>query len=181
MGMGFVPEDRKVEGLYLDLSIYENVALGPMNGFRLSRLAPWVSKLVSEIAERMRLQFSNIRQPVGSLSGGNQQKVMLGRWFAAEVDILIVEQPTRGVDIGAKAEIYRQLRQFAASGGAVLMVSNEITEIIGLCDRIIVVRQGRMVFEVAGCAATEEILMENALRDRPEAKEEAGRRDSVPI
>ena len=179
-GIGFVPEDRKVEGLYLDLSVYENVALGPMNGSRLSRLAPRVTKLVAEIAQRMRLQFSSMQQAVGSLSGGNQQKVMLGRWFAAGVDILIVEQPTRGVDIGAKAEIYRQLRQFAASGGAVLMVSNEIIEIIGLCDRIAVVRQGRVVFEVAGCAATEEILMENALRDRPE-KKETGHRDSVPI
>jgi ribose transport system ATP-binding protein len=172
-GIGFVPEDRKVEGLYLDLSIHENVALGLMNGFRLFKLAPRVAKLVSEIAERMHLQFSNIRQPVGSLSGGNQQKVMLGRWFAAGVDILIVEQPTRGVDIGAKAEIYRQLRQFTASRGAVLMVSSEITEIIGLCDRIIVVRQGRIVFETAGYAATEEILMENALKDRPGVKGEA--------
>jgi ribose transport system ATP-binding protein len=180
MGLGFVPEDRKVEGLYLDLSIHENIALGRMNGSRLSRLAPRVAVLVGEIAQRMQLQFSSTRQPVGSLSGGNQQKVMLGRWFAAGVDILIVEQPTRGVDIGAKAEIYRQLRQFAASGGAVIMVSSEITEIIGLCDRVIVVRQGRLVFETAGCAATEEILMENAIKDRPELKEEARRHESIP-
>jgi ribose transport system ATP-binding protein len=76
-----------------------------------------------------------------------------------------VEQPTRGVDIGAKAEIYRQLREFAASGGAVLIVSNELTEIIGLCDRIIVVRQGRFVAEVAGDTATEEGIMEYALKE----------------
>jgi ribose transport system ATP-binding protein len=181
MGIGFIPEDRKAEGLYMDLSIYENVALGRLRGLSLTRLAPGVIKLVGEIMERLHLQARSMRQPVASLSGGNQQKVMLGRWFAAGVDTLLVEQPTRGVDIGAKAEIYRQLRQFAASGGAVLMVSNEITEIIGLCDRIIVVRQGRIVFETAGCASTEEILMENALRDRPEAKKETGRSDSVPI
>jgi ribose transport system ATP-binding protein len=174
MGVGFVPEDRKIEGLYLDLSIYENVALGPMNGLALFRLAPRVAKLVKEIMERIHLQARGMDQPVDSLSGGNQQKVMLGRWFAAGVDTLIVEQPTRGVDIGAKAEIYRQLRKFTASGGAVLMVSSEITEIIGLCDRIIVVRQGRTVFESAGSAATEEILMEYALKDTPACSERAG-------
>ena len=165
MGVGFVPEDRKAEGLYLDLSIYENVALGHMGALSLAKLAPRVSRLVSEIMERMHLQARSMRQPVASLSGGNQQKVMLGRWFAAGIDTLVVEQPTRGVDIGAKAEIYKQLREFAASGGAVLMVSSEITEIIGLCDRIIVVREGRIAAEVAGSAATEEILIEYALKD----------------
>jgi ribose transport system ATP-binding protein len=180
-GVGFVPEDRKIEGLYLDLSIYENVALGPMNGLTLIRSAPRVAKLVKKIMKQIRLQASSIGQPVASLSGGNQQKVMLGRWLAAGVDTLIVEQPTRGVDIGAKAEIYRQLRKFTASGGAVLMVSNEITEIIGLCDRIIVVRQGRTVFETAGRAATEEILMEYALKDTPPAKGKARCHDTVPV
>jgi ribose transport system ATP-binding protein len=163
-GIGYIPEDRKTEGLYMDLSIYENVALGRLRGLSLIRPAPGVIKLVSEIMERLHLQARSMRQPVASLSGGNQQKVMLGRWFAAGVDTLLVEQPTRGVDIGAKAEIYRQLREFTASGGAVLMISNEITEIIGLCDRIIVVRQGRMVGEVTGSSATEELLMEYALK-----------------
>ena len=165
MGIGFIPEDRKTEGLYMDLSIYENVALGRLRGLSLIRLAPGVIKLVSEIMERLHLQARSVRQPVASLSGGNQQKVMLGRWFAAGVDTLLVEQPTRGVDIGAKAEIYKQLREFTASGGAVLMISNEITEIIGLCDRIIVVRHGRLVGEVTGNSATEELLMEYALKE----------------
>jgi ribose transport system ATP-binding protein len=163
--IGFIPEDRKTEGLYLDLSVHENVALGSLKGLPLTRLAPNAVKLVEDIMKRLRLQARSLRQTVGSLSGGNQQKVMLGRWFAAGVDTLIVEQPTRGVDIGAKAEIYRQLREFAASGGAVLIVSNELTEIIGLCDRIIVVRQGRFVAEVAGDTATEEGIMEYALKE----------------
>jgi ribose transport system ATP-binding protein len=165
MGIGFIPEDRKTEGLYMDLSIYENVALGRLGGLSLIRLAPGVIKLVSEIMDRLHLQARSMRQPVSSLSGGNQQKVMLGRWFAAGVDTLLVEQPTRGVDIGAKAEIYKQLREFTASGGAVLMISNEITEMIGLCDRIIVVRHGRLVGEVTGSSATEELLMEYALKE----------------
>ncbi len=165
MDIGFIPEDRKTEGLFLELSVHENVALGCLKNLSLTRLAPNVSKLVGEIMTRMRLQAQSLRQTVGSLSGGNQQKVMLGRWFAAGVDTLLVEQPTRGVDIGAKAEIYRQLQEFATSGGAVLMVSNELTEIIGLCDRIIVVRQGRFVSEVAGSSATEEGIMEFALKE----------------
>ena len=163
--IGFIPEDRKSEGLYLDLSVHENVALGSLKGLPLIRLAPRAYKLVEDIMNRMRLQAQSLRQAVGSLSGGNQQKVMLGRWFAAGVDTLIVEQPTRGVDIGAKAEIYRQLREFASSGGAVLIVSNELTEIIGLCDRIMVVRQGRFVKEVPGSTATEEGIMEYALKE----------------
>jgi ribose transport system ATP-binding protein len=163
--IGFIPEDRKIEGLYLDLSIYENVALGTLKGLPLIRPAPRAYKLVKDIMDRMKLQAQNLRQAVGSLSGGNQQKVMLGRWFAAGVDTLIVEQPTRGVDIGAKAEIYRQLREFATLGGAVLIVSNELTEIIGLCDRIIVVRQGRFVSELAGREATEEGIMGYALKE----------------
>ncbi len=163
--MGFIPEDRKSEGLYLDLSIFENVALGTLKGLSLIRPAPRAYRLVEEIMNRIRLQARSLRQMVGSLSGGNQQKVMLGRWFAAGVDTLLVEQPTRGVDIGAKAEIYRQLREFSESGGAALIVSNELTEIIGLCDRIIIVREGRLVKEVQGGTATEEGIMEHALKE----------------
>jgi len=88
---------------------------------------------------------------------------MLGRWFLAGVDVLLVEQPTRGVDIGAKAEIYRQLREFTQSGGAVVMVSSEITEIIGLCDRVMVIRGGSITADIPGNKATEENLMEHAL------------------
>jgi ribose transport system ATP-binding protein len=162
-GIGFVPEDRKTEGLYLNLSIYENVALGRLKGLPLAAPAPRVGKLVDEIMARMRLRARDARQAVASLSGGNQQKVMLGRWFAAGVDVLLIEQPTRGVDIGAKAEIYRLLREFAQEGGAVLIVSSELIEIAGLCDRIFVARGGRLVAELDGAAATEEVLLEHAL------------------
>jgi len=162
-GIGFVPEDRKTEGLYLNLSIYDNVALGKLKGLPLAAPAPRVGKLVDEIMARMQLRARDARQPVGSLSGGNQQKVMLGRWFAAGVDVLLIEQPTRGVDIGAKAEIYRLLREFAQGGGAVLIVSSELIEIAGLCDRIFVARGGRLVAELDGPGATEEALLEHAL------------------
>ena len=104
---------------------------------------------------------------MGDLSGGNQQKVMIGRWLAAGVDTLLVEQPTRGVDVGAKAEIYGLLRAFVEQGGAVLALSSDLLELIGLCDRILVVRAGRVVGDVPGATATEEGLLALALLDSP--------------
>ena len=100
---------------------------------------------------------------VSSLSGGNQQKIMIGRWLASGVDLLMIEEPTRGVDVGAKAEIYRLLRGFADAGGSILMTSSELTEHLGLCDRILVVREGAIVAEIPGEGATEESIMRHAL------------------
>lgn len=87
----------------------------------------------------------------------------LGRWFSADVDLMLIEEPTRGVDVGAKAEIYRLLREFTENGGAILMTSSELTEHIGLCDRILVIREGEIVAEVEGSLATEEMIMTHAL------------------
>lgn len=162
-GVALLPEDRKGEGLYLDLSIEDNIWLGPLRQTPLWRRAPRDPELVRQLAERMGLRTPS-GQPVGSLSGGNQQKAMLGRWLAANVQILLVEQPTRGVDVGAKAEIYELLRRFTAEGGAILAVSGDLPELIGLCDRILVVRGGAIVADVPGHSATEELLLGHALR-----------------
>lgn len=162
-GIALLPEDRKGEGLYLDLSIEDNIWLGPLRQTPLWRRAPRDPALVRRLAERMGLRTPPA-QPVGSLSGGNQQKAMLGRWLAANVQILLVEQPTRGVDVGAKAEIYELLRRFTAEGGAILAVSGDLPELIGLCDRILVVRGGAIVAEVPARGATEEQLLDHALR-----------------
>ena len=162
-GVALLPEDRKGEGLYLDLSIEDNIWLGPLRQTPLLRRAPRDPSLVRRLAERMGLR-THPAQPVGSLSGGNQQKAMLGRWLAADVQILLVEQPTRGVDVGAKAEIYELLRRFTAEGGTILAVSGDLPELIGLCDRILVVRGGAIVADVPGHSATEELLLGHALR-----------------
>lgn len=162
-GVALLPEDRKGEGLYLDLSIEDNIWLGPLRQTPLWRRAPRAPDLVRRLADRMGLR-THPAQPVGSLSGGNQQKAMLGRWLAADVQILLVEQPTRGVDVGAKAEIYELLRRFTADGGAILAVSGDLPELIGLCDRILVVRGGAIVADVPGHSATEELLLGHALR-----------------
>ena len=168
-GVALLPEDRKGEGLYLDLSIEDNIWLGPLRQTPLWRRAPRDPSLVRRLAERMGLRTPPA-QPVGSLSGGNQQKAMLGRWLAADVQILLVEQPTRGVDVGAKAEIYELLRRFTAEGGTILAVSGDLPELIGLCDRILVVRSGAIVADVPGHSATEELLLGHALRSESPSK-----------
>ncbi len=162
-GVGFVPEDRKSEGLYLPLSIEQNIGLGMLRGASMSARAKIDRPRVKTLMREMNVRARDEKQSVGSLSGGNQQKVMIGRWLAAEVDVLIVEEPTRGVDVGAKAEIYRLLREFADGGGAVVITSSELTEHIGLCDRILVVRDRAIVAELDGASATEEIVMRHAL------------------
>jgi ribose transport system ATP-binding protein len=162
-GIGLIPEDRKLEGLYLDLPIADNVGLGSLRGMGLLRRTRRDGGNVARIAERMQLRARDLAQEVSALSGGNQQKVMVGRWLAAGVDTLLVEQPTRGVDVGAKAEIYALLREYVRQGGAVLAVSSDLLELIGLCDRILMVRGGRIVGDVPAASATEEGLLALAL------------------
>jgi ribose transport system ATP-binding protein len=164
-GVGLIPEDRKLEGLYLDLPIADNIGLGRLRGLGLWRKAPRDRTAIEQSADRMLLHARDLDQEVGALSGGNQQKVMLGRWLAAGVDTLLVEQPTRGVDVGAKAEIYVLLREFVDSGGTVLAVSSDLPELIGLCDRILMVRGGAIVGDVDAHGATEESLLALALAD----------------
>ncbi len=164
-GIGLIPEDRKLEGLYLDLPIADNMWLGALRGMGLVRAAPRELGLVTRIAERLQLRASSLAQDAGELSGGNQQKVMIGRWLAAGVDTLLIEQPTRGVDVGAKAEIYGLLREFVQQGGAVLALSSDLLELIGLCDRILMVRAGTIVGDVPADTATEESLLALALSE----------------
>ncbi|MDR7149407.1 ribose transport system ATP-binding protein [Hydrogenophaga palleronii] len=162
-GVGLIPEDRKLEGLYLDLPIADNLWLGALRSLGLMRVAPRDRGLLTGITERLQLRASSLAQPAGELSGGNQQKVMIGRWLVAGVDTLLIEQPTRGVDVGAKAEIYGLLREFVNRGGAVLAVSSDLLELIGLCDRVLMVRAGQVVGDVPADTATEESLLALAL------------------
>jgi ribose transport system ATP-binding protein len=171
-GVGFIPEDRKTEGLYLPLSIAKNIALGMLREQPVWSRALIAQGEIDAQMKNMRVVAASAQQAVGSLSGGNQQKVMIGRWLASKVDILLIEEPTRGVDVGAKAEIYALLRDFADAGGAVLITSSELTEVLGLCDRIAVVREGALVAEFNGAQATEEDIMHAALTGSPDTPEE---------
>ena len=161
--VGFVPEDRKEEGLFLQLSIAHNIAVG-LNAARPElALAKSYRKTIADTMAGMSIRAKSASSIVNSLSGGNQQKVLLGRHLAEEVDVLLVEEPTRGVDIGAKSEIYRLLRDFAKRGGAVLVLSRETLELIGLCDRIYVVHDDTVVAEIPAATATEHQILQAAL------------------
>ena len=162
-GLGFIPEDRKTEGLYPSLSIEQNIGLGILRGASMFSIAKVDRRRVVSLMRSMSMRARDEHQTVASLSGGNQQKVMIGRWLASNVDTLVIEEPTRGVDVGAKAEIYALLRNFANEGGAVLITSSELTEHLGLCDRILVVREGQIVSELSAAEATEELIMTHAL------------------
>jgi ABC-type sugar transport system ATPase subunit len=168
-GIGFVPEDRKTRGLLLEQSSIENIGLPSLP--ELTRLG-WVqrareARLAREVAGRIGVRGS-LEGAVQSLSGGNQQKVVLAKWLARQRAVLLLNQPTRGVDVGAKAEIYALLRAFTQEGGAAIITSRELTEILGLCDRVLVVRGGRVVAELPrGCS--EEDVMSAATTGRAAA------------
>ncbi|CUX53806.1 sugar ABC transporter ATP-binding protein [Agrobacterium deltaense] len=162
-GIGFIPEDRKQEGLFLRLPIYDNIALGKQLNRNMASVAWRSASKVREIIRSLRVAAADPGAPVGKLSGGNQQKVLLGRWLLSGVDILVIEEPTRGVDVGAKAEIYRLLRDFSDQGGAVIVSSREHAELIGLCDNILVVHDKQVVGQMPAADATEESILGTAL------------------
>ena len=162
-GIGFVPEDRKSEGLFLNESIDKNLSLGQIRSAKLYSRAVINRDVIENIAKDVRLKSASMKQNVGSLSGGNQQKVMLGRWLSSGIDALVIEEPTRGVDVGAKAEIYTALRAYCGLGHAVLITSSEMNELIGLCDRILVAREGKLVAELDAKDASEEVILAHAI------------------
>ncbi|KZM45246.1 sugar ABC transporter ATP-binding protein [Labrenzia sp. OB1] len=161
--VGFVPEDRKEEGLFLGLSIVDNIAIGLSSVHAELSIAHDYQQKIAETISSMNIKASGASSPVGALSGGNQQKVLLGRYLVAGLDMLLIEEPTRGVDIGAKTEIYKLLRRFANNGGAVLVLSRETIELIGLCDRIYVVHGKTIVAELPAKTATEHQILNAAL------------------
>jgi ABC-type sugar transport system ATPase subunit len=161
LGIGYLTEDRKTQGLFLDFPIRANLAAN-----RLSSLSkgPFVSDaLMDEATERAirdyRIAAGGVKKSVRTLSGGNQQKVLLGAWIGIEPRLLIVDEPTRGVDVGARSEIYGFLRALAARGTAIIMISSDLTEVLGLSDRIYVMKSGQIVGELEGGAATEESVI----------------------
>lgn len=162
-GVAFVPEDRKDDGLFLGLSVSHNIAIGLHSRQADLSIAKSHRKTIAETIRNLNIKAHSPDAAVSSLSGGNQQKVLLGRYLAARPDILLIEEPTRGVDIGAKSEIYKLLRDFANAGGAVLVLSRETVELIGLCDRIYVVHDNTVVSELPAGKATEHDILNAAL------------------
>lgn len=159
-GLAYVPEDRKAEGLAERLPIYENIAVGIRS--MLGRLG-WVNsqrevKVALEFFRRLDVRAVGVRQKVSELSGGNQQKVLLAKWLATDPTVLILDEPTRGVDVGAKAEIHRLIDQLASEGLGILLISSDMPEVLALSDRIVVIREGRLVAELPGGATAREVI-----------------------
>jgi len=169
LGLGFVPEDRKEEGLFLDLSIAHNIVIGLHSRRNAGGYAKAYRTLTANTIRSMAIKVATPSTPVGRLSGGNQQKALLGRYLAMGSQIMLIEEPTRGVDVGAKAAIYDLLRAFTEEGGAIIVLSRETLELIGLCDRLYVVHEKSLVAEMSAEAATEHSILEAALhRERSE-------------
>jgi ribose transport system ATP-binding protein len=162
-GLGFVPEDRKEEGLMLGLSVAANLVIGLHAERPAFAPARRQKSVVQRMTDALRIKTASPATLVAALSGGNQQKVLLGRYLAREVKILVIEEPTRGVDIGAKSEIYALLRGFVQAGGAALVTSRETVELIGLCDRLAVVHGQTVVAELPAGEATEHSILAAAL------------------
>lgn len=161
-GLAYVTEDRKEEGLFLSKSIVENCVAPNLRAFA-TRLGWLRERAMARFAEDCRRRYHiiapGIRQEVRRLSGGNQQKVLLAMWMGLDPIVLIADEPTRGVDVGAKAEIYRLLRELAARGVGILLISSDLVEILGMCDRILVLCQGSLAAEFDRRQATEENII----------------------
>ncbi|MFY1632165.1 sugar ABC transporter ATP-binding protein [Solwaraspora sp. WMMB335] len=170
-GLALVPEDRRQQGLVMELSIERNATLP--RRWALSRLGLLLGgserRAAARWAKRLQVKAARNTDPVSTLSGGNQQKVVLAKWLSTEPRVLIVDEPTRGIDIGTKAEVHRLLSQLASEGVAVLMISSELPEVLGMADRVLVMHDGRLVADIARGRADEESVMFAATGQRKAA------------
>jgi ribose transport system ATP-binding protein len=163
--MALIPEDRKTEGLMLPMSVRDNLSFAA-----LDRFSRWgvvdeeaESRAVSDMIRTMAIKTDGDAIAVGALSGGNQQKVVIGKWLMGDPRIILLNDPTRGIDVGTKQEIYALLRRLAAAGAAVLFYSTDYDELIGCCDRVLVLYDGSVKRELAGADITEKALIASSL------------------
>ena len=150
-GVCYLTEDRKKQGLYLDMSIKSNMASANLKAVSKGI---WLQEkleksLADEYVKRLSIKVAGIEYPISSLSGGNQQKCLLGKWLSIKPKIIIVDEPTRGIDVGAKSEIHNLLRTLADEGVGVIMISSELPEVMGVSDRVIVVHEGHLSGEIS--------------------------------
>jgi len=164
-GIGFVPEDRRQQGLVMDMSVQQNVALASLGALRRGGLirASAERAMATDWAARLKIKYGRLTDPVSMLSGGNQQKVVLAKWLGRRPRVLIVDEPTRGIDVGTKAEVHHLLTDLARDGVGILMISSELPEVLGVSDRILVMREGALVAEFTHADASEEAVMSAAM------------------
>ncbi|MCU1679738.1 MAG: transporter [Amycolatopsis sp.] len=173
-GIGLAPEERKTDALLMQRSVRDNVSIAVLKRIRRFRIVRRAKEraLVAEYIRELRVRTPSMEQEVRKLSGGNQQKIVLARWLARNPKLLILDEPTRGVDVGAKAEIYRIIDGLAAEGMALLVISSDMPEVLSLADRIVVMRGGRVAGEIARADATEEAVLTLAIPALEPAEEE---------
>ena len=164
LGIGMIPEDRKRQGVHLDQSIKSNMTL-----LRQKDISTFFTisgrkekNLANEYIQSLSIKLGSIDDMVSSLSGGNQQKIVLTKWLAAQPDIIFFDEPTRGIDVGAKAEIYTLMDALRNQGKAIILISSEMEEVLGMSDRIIVMYEGAITGQVSGSEATQNLLMSYA-------------------
>ena len=165
--LAYVTEDRKGNGLVLSNTIRENTSMANFKG--ISNKSGVIDrdleyKIAADYVQKLKTKCPSVEQNVGNLSGGNQQKVLLAKWMFADPDVLILDEPTRGIDVGAKYEIYCIINDLVAEGKSVIMISSEMPEVLGMCDRIYVMNEGRMVGELSGEEVTQELIMAQILK-----------------
>ena len=161
LGIGFITENRRDEGLILDFSIKDNIGLPNTSAFSRNGIinTKTEKKFIGKLAKQLAVKMSSAELPVRQLSGGNQQKVVIAKWVGIKPKVLIMDEPTRGVDVGAKREIYQLMNELSSAGVAIIMVSSELPEVLGMSDRIIVIHEGNLVGELVAADATQEKIM----------------------
>lgn len=166
--MGFLTEDRKQQGLVLQCSVTENISLTSLDEVSRAGVIDLGAESAMARAEvdRLHIRVASLDQELINLSGGNQQKVVLARWLAARCRVLLFDEPTRGIDVGAKAEIYELMGELVECGVAILLISSEMPELLGLSDRVAVMHEGALQGIVPRAEATQERIMELALQAR---------------
>lgn len=170
-GLAYVTEDRKTAGLILIDDIKRNISLTALNKISKNQVINPNKeiKVGEEYRKKLNIKSSSVLQKTGNLSGGNQQKVVLSKWIFSEPDILILDEPTRGIDVGAKYEIYTIINQLAAEGKSIIMISSELPEVLGMCDRVYVMNEGNIVGELDENEASQESIMKCIMKNKKES------------
>lgn len=160
-GIAYVPEERKSLGLFSDMSIQDNLIAGKLKNATQGKLFNHTKakQLAEDSIARLGIIATGVQQKASNLSGGNQQKVVLAKWLLTNPDVLMVDEPTHGIDVGAKFEIYEILKTLASEGKGIIMISSDLPELLGLCDRILVIKQGRLAGELSRNEASEEKIL----------------------
>lgn len=163
-GIVYLTEDRKTQGLFLDFSVKRNIVSSNLQAVSSGLFIDPVreKEVAKHFSEKLNVKTPSLDQSIGSLSGGNQQKAMIAKWLSTNPKVLIMDEPTRGIDVGAKSEIYKMLRGLADEGKGIIVISSELPEVIGMCDRVLVMHQGRIVGEVSGEEINEEKIIRMA-------------------